>query len=137
MTLKATSLISSYWLISKYGDERRCGKETKFEIDKRPHYFAFQLQKSAIGFHRTLADAQKCSYDETVKAFRTHYTEKRVVFRGCLASRIQHPGEKLTNFWGDFQGLAMKAYPGESNEIRDHLVVAFWKGSKTVKLDLF
>ena len=90
------------------------------QIDDRPHYFALRLQKSAIDFYRTLTDAQKPSYDELKKAFRTHYTEKPVVFRGQLARRTQSPGEKLTDFLGDLQGLAMKAYPGESKEIRDH-----------------
>ena len=90
--------------------KRRDGNEV--EIDERPHYFALRLQKSAIDFYRTLTDVQQGSYDETVKAFRTHYPEKPVVFRGRLARRIQHTGEKLTDFLGDLQGLAMKAYPG-------------------------
>ena len=96
-------------------------------------------QKSAIDFYRTLIDAQKASYDELKKAFRTHYTEKPVVFRGQLARRTQSPGEKLTDFLGDLQGLAMKAYPGESKEIRDHLVVrGFLEGIRNsqVRLDL-
>ena len=116
---------------------RRDGNEV--EIDERPHYFVLRLQKSAIDFYRTTTDAQKGSYDETVKAFRTHYTEKPVVFRGRLSRRIQHPGEKLTDFLGHLQGLAMKAYPGESNEIRDHLVVrGFLEGihNSQVRLDL-
>ena len=124
--------------------ERRNGNEV--EIDERPHYFALRLQKPAIDFYRTLTDAQKGSYDETVKGCRTHYTEKPVVFRGRLARRIQlaiycasYPREKLTDFLGDLQGLAMKAYPGESNEIRDHLVVrGFLEGihNRQVRLDL-
>ena len=98
-------------------------EENDVQIDDRPHYFALRLQKSAIDFYRTLTDAQKESYDELKKALRTHYTEKPVVFRGRLARRTQSPGEKLTDFLGDLQGLAMKAYPGESKEIRDHLDV--------------
>ena len=62
------------------------------QIDDQPHYFALRLQKSAIDFYRTLTDAQKASYDELKKAFRTHYTEKPVVFRGRLARRTQSPG---------------------------------------------
>ena len=62
------------------------------QIDDRPHYFALRLQKSAIDFYRTLTDAQKACYDELKKAFRTHYTEKAVVFRGRLARRTQTRG---------------------------------------------
>ena len=109
------------------------------QIDDRPHYFALRLQKSAIDYYRTLSDTQRASYDELKKAFRTQYTEKLVVFRGRLARRTQSPGEKLTGFLGDLQGLAMKAYPGESKEIRDHLVVrGFLEGFRNsqVRLDL-
>ena len=62
-----------------------------------------------------------------------------MVFRGRLARRTQSPGEKLTDFLGDLQSLAMKAYPGESKEIRDHLVVrGFLEGIRNsqVRLDL-
>ena len=62
------------------------------------------------------------SYDETVKAFRNHYSENPVVFCGWQARRVQHPGKKLTNFLGDLKHLAHKAYPVESQDIRDHLV---------------
>ena len=109
------------------------------EVDDRPHYFALRLQKSAIDFYRTLPEATKKSYDETVKAFRKHYNEKPVVFRGRLARRVQQPGEKLTDFLGDLQQLALKAYPEESTEIREHLVLrGFLEGiqSTQVRLDL-
>ena len=42
---------------------------TAREIDERPHYFAFRLQKSAIEFYRTLPQNERYSYDETVRAF--------------------------------------------------------------------
>ena len=89
--------------------ETKNGAET--EIDERLHYFALRLQKSAIDFYRTFLEDTRKSYDKTVKAFRKHYNEKPVVFRGGLglASRAQHPGEKLTNFFGDLQILALKA----------------------------
>ena len=93
------------------------------KIDERPHYFALRLQKSTIDFYRTLSEDTRKSYDETVKAFRQHYNEKTVVFRGRLARRVQQPGEKLTDFLGDLQTLALKAYPQESNEIREHLIL--------------
>ena len=97
------------------------GAETEF--DERPHYFALRLQKSAINFYRTLSEDTRTSYDETVKAFRQHYNEKPIVFRGRLARRVQQPGEKLTDLFGDLQTLALKAYPQESNEIREHLIL--------------
>ena len=80
-------------------------------------------RKTAIEFYRTLPQNVRDSYDETVKAFRNHYSEKPVVFRGRLARRVQHPGEKLTDFLGDLKHLAHKAYPEESHDIRDHLVL--------------
>ena len=45
------------------------------------------------------------------------------MFRGRLARRVQQPGEKLTHFLGDLQTLALKAYPQESTEIREHLIL--------------
>ena len=101
--------------------ERVNGAET--EIDERQHYFALRLQKWAVDFYRTLSEDTRRSYDETLKAFRQHYNEKPVVFRGRLARRVQQPGEKLTDFLGDLQTLALKAYPQESNEIREHLIL--------------
>ena len=44
------------------------------------------------------------------------------MFRGRLARRVQQPGEKLTDFLGDLQTLALKAYPQESTEIREYLI---------------
>ena len=77
------------------------GAET--EIDERPQFFALRLQKSAIDFYCTLSEDTRKSYDETINAFRQHYNEKPVVFRGRLARRVQQPGEKLTDFLGDVQ----------------------------------
>ena len=135
------SYITHFELLSQLQTWQR--KETvngaETEIDERPHYFALRLQKSAIDFYRTLSEDTRKSYDETVKAFRQHYNEKPVVFRGRLASRVQQPGEKLTDFLGDLQTLALKAYPQESNEIREHLILrGFLEGieNSQVRLDL-
>ena len=79
------------------------------------------------------------SYDETVKAFRNHYSEKPVVFRGRLARRVRHPGEKLTDFLGDLKHLNHKLYPKESQDFRDHVVLrGFLEGidHSQVRLDL-
>ena len=103
------------------------------EIDERPHYFAHRLQKSAIEFYRTLPQNVRDSYDETVKAFRNHYSEKPVVFRGRLARRVQHPGEKLTDFLGDLKHLAHKAYPEESQDTLDHLILRGFLDGNTLQ----
>ena len=73
------------------------GNETK--TDERP-------SKSATYFYRTLTDAQKATNKETVKALRTHYTEKAaVVFRGLLARKCNTTEKhqknigKLCNAW--------------------------------------
>ena len=61
------------------------------------------------------------------------------MFRGRLAKRVQQPGEKLTDFLGDLQTIALKAYPQESDEIREHLILReFFEGieNSQVQLDL-
>ena len=93
------------------------------EINQPPHYFALKLQKLAIDFYRTHSEDTWKRYDETVNAFNQQYNEKPVVFRGRLASRVQQPGEKLTAFLNDLHTSALKAYPHESNEIREHLIL--------------
>ena len=54
------------------------------------------------------------------KAFREHYSEKPVVFQGRLACPVQQTGETLTDFLGDLKQCALKVYPTESQDIRDH-----------------
>ena len=92
----------------------------------------------AIEFYHTLSEDSRKSYDETV-AFRQHYNEKHVNFRGMLARRVQQPGEKLADFLGDLQTLALKAYPQECIEIRENLILrGFLEGieKSQVRLDL-
>ena len=89
------------------------------EVDERPHYFAVRLQKSSIEFYRTLPQATRENFEKCVKAFREHYSEHPVVFPGPLARRVQQPGEKLI----DLEQLALKAYPTELQDIRDHLAL--------------
>ena len=122
--------------------QKRQRKETvngaETEIDERPHYFALRLQKSAIDFYRTLSGDTRKSYGEITKAFRQHYNEKPLVFRGRLARRVQQPVEKLTDFLGDLQTLALKAYPQESNEIREHLSLrGFLEGIENSQVRLY
>ena len=93
------------------------------EIDEQLQYFALRLQKSAFDFYRNLTNAPKTSYDETVRAFRTHYNEKSIVFRGRPARKASTTEGTLFEFFDDLQCLAMKAYPEELNEIRAFLIV--------------
>ena len=58
-----------------------------------------------------------------LKFFENTIVEKPVVFLGRLARRVQQPGEKLTDFLWDLKQLALKAYPRESQYIRDHPVL--------------
>ena len=100
-------------------------------------FFALRLPKSAIDFYRTLSEDTRKSYEETIKAFRQHYNEKPLVFRKSLNRSVQQPGEKLTDFLGDLQNLALKAYPQESNEIREHLILrGFFKGKENSQVQL-
>ena len=116
------SYVTHFELLAELQKGRRTEGDPAREVDERPHYFALRLQKSAIEFYRTLPQATRENYDECIKAFREHYSDKSVVFRGRLARRVQQPGEKLTDFLGDLKQLALKAYPTESQDIRDHLV---------------
>ena len=94
---------------------------------------------SAIEFYCTLWEDTRKSYDENVQAFRQHYNEKPVVFRGRLARSVQQHDKKLTDFCGDLQTLTLKAYPQESNEIRENLILKGFLegiGNSQVQFDL-
>ena len=133
------SYVTHFELLAELQKWKRTEGDPAREVDERPHYFALRLQKSAIKFYRTLPQATRENYDECLKAFREHYSEKPVFFRGRLARRVKQPGEKLTDFLGDLKQLALKAYPTESQDIRDHLVLrGFLEGinHSQVRLDL-
>ena len=133
------SYVTHFELLAELEKWKRTEGEPAREVDERPHYFALRLQKSAIEFYRTLPQATRENYDECVKTFRKHYSKKPVVFRGRLARRVQQPEERLTDFLGDLKQLALRAYPTESQDIRDHLVLrGFLEGIKhsQVRLDL-
>ena len=102
-------------------NETREGRE--IETDEQPQIYALRVQKSATDFNRTKTNAQKVSYEETVENFRTHIIEKSLMFSCRLAKWMQHPREILTDCLRGLKCLALKAYPGGSNEIREHLVV--------------
>ena len=133
------SFVTHFELLAELKKWKRTEGVPARKIDERPHYFALRLQKSAIEFYRTLPQATRENYDECVKDFREHYSEKPFVFRGRLARCVQQRGEKLTDFLGDLKQLALKAYPTDSEDIRDHLVLrGFLKGinHSQVRLDL-
>ena len=88
------SYITHFELLAELQNWKRTEGTPAREVDERPHYFALRLQKAAIEFYRTLPQATRENYDQCVKAFREHYSEKPVVFRGRLARRVQQPGEK-------------------------------------------
>ena len=128
------SYVTHFELLAELQNWRRTEGDLAREVDKRPHYFALRLQKPAIEFYCTLPQATRENNDECVKAFREHYSEKLVVFRGRLARRVQQPGEKPTDFLGDLKQLASKADPKESQDIRDHLVLRrFLEGINLVR----
>ena len=83
------------------------------ETDERPHHSILRLQKSATEFYRAFREATQNRGVETVKAFRRHYSEKPVIFRGRVARCVQQTSNKLTNFLGDLLQLALKSYPDE------------------------
>ena len=133
------SYLMHFELLAELQKWKRTEVDPAREIDERPHYFDRRLQKSAIEFYRTLPQATRENYDECVKAFREHHSEKPVIFPGRLAGRVQQPGEKLTDFLGDLKKLALKAYTTESQDIRDYLVLReFIEGinHSQVRLDL-
>ena len=133
------SYVTLFELLAELQKWKRTAGDPAREVDERPNYFALRLQKSAVEFYRTLPQATRENYDECVKAFRGHYSKKPVVVRGRLARRVLQPGEKLTDFLGDLKQLALKAYPTDSQDIRDHLVLGgFLEGinHSQVRLDL-
>ena len=104
----------------------RSGKEKKEYTAPKPKLMngriTLRLGYKSRLLYRTLSEDARKSYEETVKAFRRHSNKKPVVFSGRLAWKVHYPGEKLTDFLGDLQTLALKAYPQESNETREPLI---------------
>ena len=73
---------------------------TRTEVDERRFYFAYISKKYAIQFYPNLPETTTNSIDETIEAFRRHYSEKSVIFCGRLARRVQQADKKLTIFLG-------------------------------------
>ena len=65
------------------------------------------------------------------------YLEPPEFFRGALRKGTQGESEKVTEFLADLKLLAKKAYPDDSEEIREHLVMqAFLEGLLDQKVRL-
>ena len=53
------SYVTHFELLAELQKWRRIGGDPAREVDERPLYFAFRLQKSAIEFYRTLPQATR------------------------------------------------------------------------------
>ena len=123
ITNNLKNYVMHFELLAELQKWKRTEGDPAREVDERPHSFALRLQKSVLEFYCILPRATRENYYECVKAFWEHYCEKPVVFRGRLARHVQQPGEKETHFLGDLKQLDLKAYPTDSQDIRDHLVL--------------
>ena len=92
-------------------------------IDKRHTIFPLRLRGSAIEFYQSLDDATKNDYSELKKQFLRQYQEPPEFFRSSLAKRIQGESEKVSEFLAELKLLANKAYPQDTQAIRDHIVL--------------
>ena len=63
------SYVTHFGLLAELQNWKKTEGDPAREVDERPYYFAFRLQKSAIEFYRTLPQATREKYDECVKAF--------------------------------------------------------------------
>ena len=63
------SYVTHFQLLAELQKWKRTEGYPARQIDKRPHYFALRLQKSAIEFYRTLPQATRDNYDECFKTF--------------------------------------------------------------------
>ena len=119
------------------GNQRRDTSGNLLFSDKRHTIFPLRLQTSAIEFYQSLDTATKGDYNKLKAAFENQYLEQAEFFRGALRKRVQGETEKVSEFLSDLQLLARKAYPTDSEDIRNHLVFKLsWKGCSTPKYAL-
>ena len=112
------------------GNQRRDTSGNLLFSDKRHTIFPLRLRNSAIEFYQSLDTATKGDYDKLKAAFENQYLEPAEFFRGALRKRVQGETEKVSEFLSDLWLLARKAYPTDSEDIRNHLVLqAFMEGS--------
>ena len=111
------------------GNQRRDTSGYLLFSDKRHTIFPLRLRNSAIEFYQSLDTATKGDYDKLKAAFENQYLKPAEFFRGALRKRVQGETEKISEFLSDLQLLARKAFPTDSEDIRNHLVLqAFMEG---------
>ena len=82
-----------------------------------------RLRGSAIEFYQSLDDAPKNDYLDVKKQFLRHYQEPPEFFRSSLAKRVQGESEKVSEILVELKLLTNKAYPQDTQAIRDHNVL--------------
>lgn len=105
------------------GTDRVDGSGNPIYIDQRHQIFPLRLRGSAIEFFRSLDPAVQGDYKQLRKEFLRQYQEPPEFFRSSLAKRVQGESEKITEFLSELKLLASKAYPLESADVRNHLVL--------------
>ena len=126
-------------ILNDQGNQRKDGQGRDLYTDKRHQIFPLRLRGNAIEFYHSLSDQTKASYDDLVTEFTRQYLEPPEFFRGSLRKRVQGESEKPTEFLADLKLLAKKAYPADSQDVKDHLVLqAFIEGlyDQRVRLEL-
>ena len=121
------------------GNPELDGDGNQLYTDKRHQIFPLRLRAGAIEFYHSLDDETKNDYKSLRNAFEKQYLEPPEFFRGALRKRSQGESEKVTEFLADLKLLAKKAYPDDSEEIREHLVMqAFLEGllDQNVRLEI-
>ena len=121
------------------GNPELDGDGNQLYTDKRHQIFPLRLRAGAIEFYHSLDDETKNDYKSLRNAFEKQYLEPPEFLRGALRKRSQGESEKVTEFLADLKLLAKKAYPDDSEEIREHLVMqAFLEGllDQNVRLEI-
>ena len=70
-----------------------------------------------------MEDEPKNEYKSLRNGFEKHYLEPLEFFRGALRKRTQGKTDRVTEFLTHLKFLAKKAYPDDSEVIREHLVM--------------
>ena len=121
------------------GNPELDGDGNQLYTDKRHPIFPLRLRAGAIEFYHLLDDKTKNDYKSLRNAFEKQYQKPPKFFREALRKRIQGESEKVTEFLADLKPLTKRAYPDDSEEIREHLVMlAFSDGllDQNVRLEI-
>ena len=85
--------------------------------------FFLRLRGSAIEFYQSLDDATKNDHTELTKHFLRQYQEPPEFVRSSHAKRLQGKSGKVSEFLAELKILANKAYPQDTQPIRDHIAL--------------